>query len=193
MVDTKKYLQEIDILLTENPLVKYRLQGLAPIGLTKNNSYGISGANLRAAGVPQDLRFSGDYLIYRELRIEAPPLITFGDCAWGRYLQRIFEIEQSIDMIQAVIGSLPKGAASIPVGLDFSAAKGEWLESIEGPRGVIYCWVQTDGGRNPARVKFATPSYSSLRLVPKILRSLRVDDLWLAMASLDLSISEVDR
>lgn len=191
--DTRDFLAELDTLLTENPLFQQRLRGLAPLRVHAGHSYGVTGPNLRAAGAWEDLRFVPGYGLYGDLNMEPQPRLSFGDDAWGRYMLRVFEIEQSIGIISAVIRQLPDGNHLIPVAAEFAPAAGEAVERIEGPRGEIVCWLVAAGKNTPDRVKFATPSFCSLRMAPQMLHAVQMEDLFLAMASLDISISEVDR
>ena len=76
---------------------------------------------------------------------------------------------------------------------DFTVPAGEAYARVESPRGVLGCHVVSDGCFRPARVQWRTPTLSNIEAVPDLLRGVTIQDIPVILASLDLSIAEVDR
>ena len=66
---------------------------------------GVTGPILRATGLPWDLRKSQPYLGLRDLRVRRPDAVDTCD-AYGRYLIRMDEIEQSLRIIEQCVDRL---------------------------------------------------------------------------------------
>ena len=67
----------------------------------------MTGANLRATGIPFDVRRAHPYSIYPELEFDIPTR-TEGD-SLARYLLRMEEIKQSLRIIDQCLDKMPDG------------------------------------------------------------------------------------
>lgn len=99
---------EIEELLTKNRIWKQRLLNIGLVSKTFALNYGFSGVLLRSTGICWDLRKSTPYEIYNNLQFNIP-IGTSGDC-YDRYLLRVEEIRQSLNIIEQCLNLLPKGA-----------------------------------------------------------------------------------
>ena len=75
----------------------------------------------------------------------------------------------------------------------FKPPAGEAISTIEAPRGVITCYVVSDGTNKPVRVKWRTPSFSSVQALPELIKGKNYSDLMPIFGSLDVVLPEVDR
>jgi NADH-quinone oxidoreductase subunit D len=75
----------------------------------------------------------------------------------------------------------------------FSAPAGDVHIPVESPRGVLGCYLVGDGGPNPYRVHFRTPSFANLQVLPEISRGHLVADLVAIISSLDPILGDIDR
>jgi NADH-quinone oxidoreductase subunit D len=71
--------------------------------------------------------------------------------------------------------------------------EGEVYEVIESPRGEMGCYVVSDGGPKPWRVKFRAPSFAALQATATCMTDAAVADLIAIVGSLDGVMGEVDR
>ena len=71
--------------------------------------------------------------------------------------------------------------------------KGDGYVSIESPRGIIGCYIVSDGGPKPYRVHFRPPSFINLQAIDYMSRGMLFADLVALIASLDPVLGEVDR
>jgi NADH-quinone oxidoreductase subunit D len=75
----------------------------------------------------------------------------------------------------------------------YRVPEGEVYVAIESPRGEMGCYVVSDGGPRPWRVKFRAPSFVALEATATCMRDALVADLIAIVGSLDSVMGEVDR
>jgi NADH-quinone oxidoreductase subunit D len=75
----------------------------------------------------------------------------------------------------------------------FKPPRGDAYVTVESPRGVLGCYVVSDGGPKPWRVHFRSPSFINLQSLPHMAKGSMVADLVALTASLDPVLGEVDR
>ena len=100
-------LDEIEEMLTGSRIWKERLVDIGVVSSKKAIDWGFSGVMLRGSGIPWDLRKTQPYEIYPELDFVVP-VGNRGDC-YDRYLIRIEEMRQSLNIIQQVLQIMPEG------------------------------------------------------------------------------------
>jgi len=211
-----KRIDQYEDLLTNNPLYTDRTKGIGPISGEDAIQWGLTGPALRAAGVPWDLRKSNPYSGYERYDFELP-LGENGD-TFDRYIVRIREMRESVQIVQQALDSLPDG----PIRSDnrkfvppprselgksmeavihhfklwtegFPAPKGSVYVAVESPRGELGCYLEGDGGPNPYRVHFRTPSFLAIQAIPVLSNGFLVADLVAIISSLDPVLGDADR
>ncbi len=159
---------------------------------------GVSGPNVRASGVSRDERMRPDNERFTEIGFL--PQLGTGDYGipgdvHSRFVIRLREAQQSLDLVREATLRMKPGAFwnDLGLGLWIIPPEGEGTAFVESPRGSLGCHVISSGGSQPERVHFITPSTFSLVTVPDVLLGCRLEDLGVILASLDLSMAEVDR
>ncbi len=71
--------------------------------------------------------------------------------------------------------------------------KGEGYARVEGARGEVGCYLVSDGGPKPYRMKWRGASFSNLAVLPHIVPGHKVADVVAIMGSVDPVFGEVDR
>jgi NADH dehydrogenase (ubiquinone) Fe-S protein 2 len=94
-------IDELEELITKNRIWVTRLQGIGIISLQNAVNYNFSGVIIRSTGIRWDLRKEVPYECYSELKFSVP-VAEIGDC-YERYILRMFEIRQSINLINQTI------------------------------------------------------------------------------------------
>ena len=94
-------------LLNENEIFVRRMRGLGVIDSKTALRMAMTGPNLRATGVPFDVRRAHPYSVFPELEFDIPTR-TEGDCL-ARYLLRMDEIKQSLRIIDQCLHNMPDG------------------------------------------------------------------------------------
>ena len=98
-----KFLDDLEELLTNNRILRQRSVNIGVITKQEAIEWGCTGPVLRSAGVAWDLRCSQPYDAYDKVDFEVP-IGKNGDC-FDRYLIRIEEMRQSIEIIKAMFKS----------------------------------------------------------------------------------------
>ncbi len=184
-------LDEIDQLLTGNRIFEIRTQGVGVLSQKDAVGYAASGPLARGSGLAFDLRRDQPYLIYDRLDWQ---VVTHdgGDC-WGRYLVRLGEMRQSVGLVRQCLDKLPPGEVLDKTRAKYRPPKGEAFAHIEAPRGDYGCYIVSDGGPNPVRCRFRTPSFVNLQLLPLLSIGNKIADLVAILGSIDITLGDCDR
>jgi NADH-quinone oxidoreductase subunit D len=189
----RERLKMYQALVTDNVILRRRLEGVGPIGVDICQRYGATGPVLRAAGLASDTRKDVPYGIYHKFDFTIPSGPS--NDSFGRYLVRLFEVETSLSIIEQAINQLPEGPIKIAKApkATFKLPAGETYFAVEGARGQVGIHLVSDGGPNPYRVKLRAPGYSNLSLFAEVAKGTLLADAIAILGSLDMVIPEVDR
>jgi NADH-quinone oxidoreductase subunit D len=216
-----KTVDECETLLTRNKIWIDRNQDVGPISADDAVDLGLTGPNLRAAGVEWDIRKAYPYLGYERYDFEVP-VGEHGDC-YDRYLVRIAEYRQSIRIVEQALDEYDPGLPLWPEGPEgrrvFNPPKDKVLTkmeeliyqfmvgtegprtprgkeiyfSIEAPKGELGFYLVGSGTNVAHRCHFRSPSFVNLQSLPVMVRGQMVADVIATIASLDPVLGEVDR
>ncbi len=190
-------MKEYNDLFTFNFGFLKRTSEVAAISKNLVSHCGMTGPNARASGVSIDVRKVFPYSGYDRIDFEIPLGHGEGGVVGDvhdRFLIRLREITQSMEILKQLLDVVPAG--------DYMSTKcdqtsvippGESYVRIESSRGLLGCHVVSDGRNSPSRVQFRTPTVANLLAIPQIVRGIRIEDLPVVLASLDLGIAEADR
>jgi NADH-quinone oxidoreductase subunit D len=210
---------EYERILDRNAIWLRRTKGIGLLSPDDAIALGQSGPVLRGSGVDWDLRRDEPYLAYGEVEFGVP-VYPEGD-VYARYKVHMDEMREStrivaqcIDRLEAMEGE-PWIADDRKVVLPprhelhtsmeslihhfklvtegYLVPEGEVYVPIESPRGEFGCYVVSDGGPNPWRVKFRAPSFVALQATATCMRDAAVADMIAIVGSLDGVMGEVDR
>jgi len=185
-------IKEYEDLLINNVIFQNRTRGVGVLPLKEAVAYGVTGPNLRASGLRWDLRRDRPYSLYPELEFDIP-VRQAGD-TMDRVLVRVEEMRQSASIVEQALDKLEKGEVRTPgINMKLRPPEGDVFMRTESPRGEIACFIRSDGSPKPYRLKFRTPSFSHVGLLPWILRGLLIADLVVVAGSLDIVLPETDR
>lgn len=187
---------EWDVLVTGNRIFQWRTQGVAPLSAADAIAYGASGAVLRASGVNWDLRRNEPYSIYDRFEFDIPVGKDPGDC-FDRWIIRAEEMRQSSRIVKQCLEWLennPEGEIMAPkIPRVIKPPKGEIYQRIEGSRGEVACHVVSDGSPQPYKVKWRSPCFTHLQLIPHLAPGFKMADMIAIIGSIDIVLGEVDR
>jgi NADH-quinone oxidoreductase subunit D len=184
-------LDEYDRLLTGNRIFRARTEGVGILPPEVGLDYGCSGPTLRGSGLPFDIRRAEPYEAYDALDFE---VATEGTCdCMGRYRVRMEEMRQSVRIVEQCLEQLPEGEVRAKVPRAVRPPEGEAYGRVESPRGEFGCYVVSDGGTQPVRVRLRAPSFFHLGALPSMLQGWKVGDAVAILGSIDIVLGEVDR
>jgi NADH-quinone oxidoreductase subunit D len=151
-------------LLNENEIFVRRMRGVGVLDREMALRYGVTGGNLRAAGVPFDVRRAHPYSVYPELDFNVPTRDE-GD-SLARYLIRVDEVRESIKIIDQCLHNMPDGPIMAKLPRLIRPRPGPGLGRGRGPRGMMGVYTISDGTDQPFRFRIHDPSFVNLQTVP---------------------------
>ncbi len=188
----RKKLPEYKQLLTDNVIFHNRTKGVGMLDKETAIAWGITGPSGRGSGFSCDVRKTAPYGVYDKIKFNEI-LFPEGD-SFARYLVRMHEMEESLDILEQLIANMPDNneftAKIKPV---VKLPEGEYLQRVEAARGEFSVFIVSDGKKNPYRVKFRSPNFSNLFILTKIGTECKIADLVAISGSLDLVIPDIDR
>jgi NADH-quinone oxidoreductase subunit D len=211
-----KVLDDIETLVTENRIFKQRTVDIGAITADQALDWGFTGPNLRACGIPWDLRKAQPYEVYDRMEFDIP-VGKAGDC-YDRYLIRVVEMRESIKIMKQCIAQMPGG----PVRVDdrkvspppraemkrsmealihhfklftegFHVPAGEVYAAVEAPKGEFAVYVVADGTGKPYRCKIRPPGYVHLQALEMLSKGHMLADVVANIGSIDIVFGEIDR
>jgi NADH-quinone oxidoreductase subunit D len=211
-----KAIDQYEAILSRNEIWLERTRGIGLLSAEDAIALGQSGPVLRASGVGWDLRRDRPYLAYPALDFDVP-VYPNGD-VYDRYRVRMDEMRQSVRIIEQCLDGMPEGPwiaddrkVVLPprhelhtsmeslihhfkiVTEGYRVPEGEVYVTVESPRGEMGCFVVSDGGPRPWRVKFRAPSFVALEATATAMTDALVADMIAIVGSLDTVMGEVDR
>ncbi len=187
----KRLKNEYKAMSYENEMFKARTVGVGMLDYNMAKEYGITGPNLRATGVKNDLRKDEPYLAYDKLDFDA---ISENGCdTYSRFMVRVNEIFESIKIIKQALKDIPPGASRTKTAWFFNVPASYTFIRQETPRGEGAMYLVSDGTQNPYRLKIRSPCLYSVQAFERIFNGGRVADIAAIIGSLDPTPGEVDR
>ena len=209
-------MDEYDNLLTGQPVLQNRMDGVGPLDAPTAVGLGLTGALLRSTGVAYDIRRDFPYLFYDDVKFDVI-VGTAGDC-WDRFAIRCNEIRESVRIVRQVAGVMPNGdyrsqdkkftpppRNRIDESMEalihhfklftegFRVAPGDAYVPVESPRGELGCYIVSDGTSRPYRLHVRTPSFANLQGLAPMVRGAFIPDVIACVSTIDPVIGDVDR
>jgi NADH dehydrogenase (ubiquinone) Fe-S protein 2 len=209
-------LLEVEEMLTENRIWKQRLVDIGVVSAKDAQAWGFSGVMLRGSGIYWDLRKSQSYEVYNELQFNIPTG-TNGDC-YDRYLIRIFEMKESLKIIEQCLNQIPSGTVKSgdkkltpPTRKDikqsmeslihhfkiytqgFTVPYNETYTATEAPKGEFGVYLISNNTNRPYRCKIKAPGFSHLQALDHMSKGHLIADVVTIIGTQDIVFGEVDR
>ena len=211
-----KIIDDLETLLTDNRIFKQRNVDIGIVSKQDALDYSFSGVMLRGSGVAWDLRKSQTYDCYDQLEFKIP-VGKNGDC-YDRYLCRIEEMRQSVDIINQCLVKLPKGPVKTQDAKvtpppkkelknsmealihhfklfteGYRVDKDEIYTAVEAPKGEFGVYLISDGSNKPYKCKIRAPGFSHLQAMDYLIKGHMLADVPAVLGSMDIVFGEVDR
>lgn len=209
-------LDEIEEMLTSNPIWKLRLVDIGVVTARQAIDWGFSGVMLRGSGIIWDLRKNQPYEVYPELKFDIPVGIN-GDC-YDRYTIRVQEMRQSLSLIHQCLNNIPEGSIKVD---DYKISPpsraelkqnmealihhfklytegmivpvGETYIATEAPKGEFGVYLVSNGTSRPYRCKIKAPGFGHLQALNLMSSSHMLADVVTIIGTQDIVFGEVDR
>jgi len=226
--DIPPAIEDIETLLNNNRIFMDRTQGIGAITAEEAIQWSLTGPVARAAGVKRDIRKDEPYLCYADnwdgrggeaVQFKIP-IMKEGD-VYSRYYVRLFEIRQSVKIIEQLIDTIPAGPVDSYADAKFVKPPKEHVYgSIEGliqqfeltmtnrgwkapiaesyacqetANGELGFFIVSDGGARSFRAHARAPSFINYQSFAKMLEGHMLADTVAILGSLNIIAAELDR
>ncbi len=211
-----KVINDLETLLTDNRIFKQRNVDIGVVSKQDALDYSFSGVMLRGSGIGWDLRKSQPYECYDQLDFKIP-IGKNGDC-YDRYLCRIEEMKESVNIINQCLVKMPIGPIKSLDGKISPPPKKELKESmealihhfklftegyrvkkdeiyvaVEAPKGEFGVYLISDGSSKPYKCKIRAPGFSHLQAMDYLIKGHMLADVPAVLGSMDVVFGEIDR
>lgn len=191
IVEMRKRLKEYNRLMTGNVIARDRMIGHGILKPEDAISYGVTGPAGRASGWSCDVRKHIPYALYD--KVQFTEIIRHENDAYARYLNRLDEIEESLKIIEQLIDNIPEGDFQAKTKAIIKLPEGEYYQRVETARGDFGVYINSKGDKSPYRLKFRSPSYSAVSVMPLICKGELISDFIAIGGSMDYVIPDIDR
>jgi NADH-quinone oxidoreductase subunit D len=207
--------KEFENLFERNRIFIDRTVNVGPITAESAMQYGLTGPNLRAAGIDYDVRKAAPYSSYDDFEFDIP-VGKSGD-TYDRFCVRNAEVWESLSIIKQALAKLPEGPihADVPdyylppkedvytnmesLIYHFKIVMGEVpvpvdeiYHAVEGGNGELGFYLITDGSRTPYRLKFRRPCYIYYQAYTEMIKGGMLSDAIVILSSLNVIAGELD-
>jgi NADH dehydrogenase I D subunit len=217
--DTERSVDELEALLTRNPIWVDRTRGVGAISAEDAINWGYTGPCLRAAGVAQDLRKAQPYLGYETYEFDIP-IGTTGD-VYDRYLVRVEEMRQSLSIVRQALQRLKDIGPGPIIVEDYKIALppkekvysrmeslihhfklvmhgiempvGEVYSATEAANGELGYYLVSDGGKSPYRIHVRPPCLPIFSSFEEQVKGRLIADAVAVLGSMNVIAGELDR
>ena len=211
-----RFLDDLEELLTANRIWKQRTVDIGVMSAEQALAWGWTGPNLRASGVPWDLRRAQPYDKYAEVEF-AVPVARNGDC-YDRYLLRLWEMRESVKIITQSLAKMQPGPVRVQDNKfspprraemkrsmealihhfklfteGFHVPAGATYTATESPKGEFGVYLVADGTNRPYRCKIRPTGYAYLQAMDVVAKRHMLADAVAIIGSLDVVFGEIDR
>lgn len=216
-----KTLADVARLLNRNRIFVERMRGVGVLSKADAINFSCTGPVARASGVERDLRKDEPYLAYPDLQSAFKVVCaTEGDC-YARYLVRMEEMTESLNLVRAAIENLPSGPVNVDVdGKVVLPNKEATWRSIEGliqhfelimtnrgfrtpvdeiygatetANGELGFYIVADGSERSWRCRTRPPSLIHFAVFPHLIVGHTISDVVAVLGSLNIIAAELDR
>jgi NADH-quinone oxidoreductase subunit D len=171
---------------------------------------------LRGSGVPWDLRVNQPYEVYKNIEFSIP-VGSNGDC-YDRYLLRLEEMKQSLDIVQQCLSLMPAGPIkstnkkfSPPSRMEmknsmeslihhfkyftegFILPHNEAYTATEAPKGEFGVYIISNGKEKLFRCKIKAPGFAHLQALNEMVSGHMIADVVTIIGTQDIVFGEIDR
>lgn len=219
LVECPEAIDELEKLLTKNPIWHDRTKGVGAMSVQDAISWGYTGPCLRACGLGHDLRVAQPYLDYDQYDFDIP-VGTTGD-VFDRYLVRIEEMRQSLRIVRQALDKLKELGPGPVIVDDYKVALppkekvytrmeslihhfklimhgidmpvGEVYSATEAANGELGFYLVSDGGKNPYRIHVRPPCLPIYSSFDSKVRGRLIADAVSELGAMNIIAGELDR
>lgn len=183
--------KEYHKLFTGNVIAEGRLKGVGILSRQDAISFGATGGTGRASGWACDVRKRHPYAAYGDVKFKEI-IRTNGD-AFDRYMLRMDEILESLNIIEQLIDRIPEGDYKAKMKPIIKIPEGSYYSAVEGSRGEFGVFIESKGDKFPYRLKFRATGLPLVSAMETICKGGKIADLIAIGGTVDYVVPDIDR
>ena len=184
-------LKEYHEVFTGNIIAHGRLEGVGILSREDAISFGATGGTGRASGWACDVRKRHPYAMYG--KVDFKEIIrTEGDC-FARYVVRMEEIMESMNIIEQLIDNIPDGPFQEKTKAIIKVPEGSYYAAVEGSRGEFGVFLESRGDKYPYRLKFRSTGLPLVSIMETVCQGAKIADLIAIGGTVDYVVPDIDR
>ena len=187
----RKNIQEYHDIFTGNVIFQNRSKGVGVLTKEQCISFGCTGGTGRAAGWHNDVRKLRPYAAYDRVRFNEVTR-TEGD-SFARYMVRMDEILESLDIIEQLIDNIPEGNFQEKMKPIIKVPAGTYYTSVEGSRGEFGVLLESKGDKTPYRLHYRSTGLPLVAAMDTACRNSMIADLITIGGTVDYVVPDIDR
>lgn len=164
IINIRKDFSEIIAIAKNSVSLMNRLKGTGALSFEIAKDCGAVGVAAKAIGIQNDARADYPYAAYDEVSLENISTEQSGD-VYARFLVRVEEAYQSMEIIKKVLYKLPSGPIKAEIDKVVFQKNACAVSVVEGWRGEIVYFATTDSNGNISRVAPRDPSFVNWTLL----------------------------
>ena len=184
-------LKEYHEVFTGNIIAHGRLKGVGILSREDAISFGATGGTGRASGWACDVRKRHPYAMYGKVNFKEI-IRTEGDC-FARYMVRMEEIMESMNIIEQLIDNIPEGVFQEKTKAIIKVPEGSYYAAVEGSRGEFGVFLESRGDKYPYRLKFRSTGLPLVSIMETVCQGAKIADLIAIGGTVDYVVPDIDR
>ena len=187
----RKNIQEYHDIFTGNVIFQNRAKGVGVLTKEQCISFGCTGGTGRAAGWHNDVRKLHPYAAYDRVQFNEVTRIE-GD-SFARYMIRLDEILESLNIIEQLIDNIPEGNFQEKMKPIIKVPAGTYYSAVEGSRGEFGVLLESKGDKSPYRLHYRSTGLPLVAVMDTACRGNMIADLITIGGTVDYVVPDIDR
>lgn len=184
-------IQEYHDIFTGNVIFQNRSKGVGVLTKEQCISFGCTGGTGRASGWHNDVRKRHPYAAYDKVQFNEVTR-TEGD-SFARYMIRMDEILESLDIIEQLIDNIPEGNFAERMKPIIKVPAGTYYSAVEGSRGEFGVLLESKGDKSPYRLHYRSTGLPLVAVMDTACRGNMIADLITIGGTVDYVVPDIDR
>ena len=187
----REHIKEYHDIFTGNVIFQNRSKGVGVLTKEQVISFGCTGGTGRASGWHNDLRKIRPYAAYD--RVDFKEIVRTEGDSFARYMIRLDEIMESLNIIEQLIDNIPDGNYQEKMKPIIKLPVGTFYSEVEGSRGRMGVFIESKGDKSPYRLHYRSTGLPLVAVMDTACSGNMLADLITIGGTVDYVVPDIDR
>lgn len=187
----RQHIKEYHDIFTGNVIFQNRSKGVGVLTKEQAISFGCTGGTGRASGWHNDLRKLRPYAAYD--RVDFKEIVRTEGDSFARYMIRLDEIMESLNIIEQLIDNIPEGNYQEKMKPIIKLPVGTFYSEVEGSRGRMGVFIESKGDKSPYRLHYRSTGLPLVAVMDTACSGNMLADLITIGGTVDYVVPDIDR